>query len=372
MLYFFLNGVFILEISRFSVSVIVVNYNCHATLQACIGSILLSKNVGELLLVDNASTDDSMEPIKKYNDSRLKIISLNRNIGLAAARNLAAAKARYNYLAFTDADIAVDYHWLRYPCLLLENHKEFGAVQCKLILSRQVDKIARSMKELDYYPSKDFPQEKLGSFYPILFPVGAAFVIRRQAWDFVKGFDPVFFIGNDDVDLGIRLWLSGYEVLASSEGIVYHEFGTLRSQKSVAPIFGFYGLRNMLYIWTKNLEGRTIVKQVFPFAFFLPFMAFRIGRIMGLKGVFSFIKNFKSILESRHEVQQLRKISDDRIIPMMHSTGTLPIQLFTTDFRLLHKLILRKTTALLRFFRKQKIGISKQPAKSTNQASTLT
>ena len=82
--------------SRFQVSVIVVNYNCYATLRACIKTILLSEEVGELLLIDNASTDGSIELVKTNADTRLKIICLKRNIGLAAARNLAANRAKYN------------------------------------------------------------------------------------------------------------------------------------------------------------------------------------------------------------------------------------------------------------------------------------
>jgi GT2 family glycosyltransferase len=335
--------VFILKISRFNVSVIVVNYNCRATLQACIRSILLSNNVGELLLVDNASTDNSMELIKTYNDSRLKIISLNRNIGLAAARNLAAAEARYNYLAFTDADIAVDYHWLRYPCLLLENHKEFGAVQCKILFCKNIDKIMGELTKLaSLHQRRNFPKEKPDSFYQILFPVGAGFLMRREVWNLIKGFDPDFFVGNDDVDLGIRLWLSGYEVVCSSEGIVYHQYGTLRSRADISPIFQFYGLRNALSMWTKNLEGRTLARQVLPFSLLFPFMAFRIGGIVALKGLLSFLKGLPAILLKRYEIQQLRKTSDDEILLMMQTAGTLPIQLFTSDFQAFYGNILRR------------------------------
>ena len=93
--------------SDHGVSVIVVNYNCLSTLDACIGTILRSKYVEELLLVDNASTDGSIESIKHHSDDRLKIIRLSRNVGLTSARNLAATQASCNILAITDADIAV-------------------------------------------------------------------------------------------------------------------------------------------------------------------------------------------------------------------------------------------------------------------------
>ena len=312
-----------------------MNYNCHSTLKACLGSILRSRGVGEVILVDNASKDESMNLIKEIIDKRLNIIRLKRNIGLAAARNLAAERAHYGILAITDADIAVDPQWLDYPCLLLERHREFGAVQCNIVRSKNINKIALSFMASTDSHLKDFSIERQASFYNCLFPVGAAFVIRQDVWTIVNGFDSLFFIGNDDVDFGIRLWTSGYEVVCSYEGTVYHKFGTLRSQKRISPIFQFCGLRNMLFIWTKDLQWITIVKHVLPFTIFYPFMAIRYGGVEGIKGLISFFKNLSLIMDKRFKVQRLRKRSDNQIIQMMHETGTLPIDLIINDFRLL-------------------------------------
>lgn len=331
------------------VSVIVVNYNCSSTLSACIGTILSSNSVGELLLVDNASTDKSMESIEKYKDSRLKIIRLSKNVGLAAARNLAANKAQFDILAITDADIAVDPKWLDYPCMLLDRHKEFGVVQCSIILRNNINKIAKSIMKSGSLQSISFLEKQPHSYYHILFPVGAAFIIKRSVWNIIGGFDPFFFIGNDDVDFGIRLWSSGFEVVGSKEGTVYHEFGTLRSKKDISPIFKFYALRNMLSIWTKDLQGRTIVKNVLPFFLYYPFMALRYGGILGLKGLISYFKHLPLVLEKRYAVQRLRKISDEKIITMMHNAGTLPIDLLSNDLRFLCKSLNRRSKISLSF-----------------------
>jgi N-acetylglucosaminyl-diphospho-decaprenol L-rhamnosyltransferase len=333
-------------LSRFNVSVIVVNYNCHTTLKDCIKSILLSKGVGELLLVDNASTDGSMDLIEKYTaDLRLKIIRLSRNIGLAGARNLAATKTSSDYLAFTDADTVVDPDWLQEPCFLLETHKEIGAVQCKILSWKHLQKIDFEEMELSGVDWKTAPKEMVNSSCPILFPNGVAFIIRRDVWDLVKGFDSAFFVGNDDVDLGVRLWLSGFEVVCSSEGIVYHEGGHLRRRKDIAPIFLFYGHKNMLSIWTKDLQAKTLVKQLLPFSLLYPLMTFLDAGVWGVMGMLSFLESLPLILVKRYEVQQLRKISDDKILTMMHSTGTLPIRLFINDFQIFYKYILRRIGA---------------------------
>jgi N-acetylglucosaminyl-diphospho-decaprenol L-rhamnosyltransferase len=335
-----------LELPPLNVSVVVVNYNCYKTLYDCISSILRSKWVGELLLVDNASTDKSLALIEKFTDDvRLKIIRLDRNIGLARAQNLAAAKTRSNYLAFADADSRVDPEWLEVPCLLLENNKEIGAVQCNVICSKHSDKIATASANVlsDGCRWMKISKGKHICYWRWLFPIGAGFVVRRDAWDLVKGFDPEFFVCNDDVDFGIRLWVSGYEVVISSEGTVYHEGGTLRSRKDIAPIFLFYEVKSTLTVWAKDLENKTLIKQVLPFSLLYPFMAFWRGGVMGVKGLFSFLGNLPSIIHRRYKIQQMRKISDNKIIPLMRGAGTMPVQLLIHDFQLFSKKIFRKT-----------------------------
>jgi GT2 family glycosyltransferase len=318
-------------------------------LNECISSILLSRGVDELLLVDNASTDGSMELAEKNTDARLKIIRLKRNIGLAKARNLAAAKAVGNYLAFTDADTKVDREWLQELCILLETHKAIGAVQCKILSYKHPNKTSYAGVGLNDWNWKDMPKGRLNSYRRILFPIGAAFIIRREIWDLVKGFDPAFFVGNDDVDLGIRLWLSGYEVICSHRAIAYHDGGDLRSRKDVAPIFQFYGIKNMLSIWTKDLQGRTLVKEILPFSLLYPFMAFWEAGVPGVMGMLSFLKELLLILIKRNEVQQLRRTSDEKIMPMLQLI--LPIHLLTDDLRTLLKYIFRRIRTFMRNIR---------------------
>jgi hypothetical protein len=319
-------------------------------LTECLTSILLSRGVEELLLVDNASTDGSIEMAEKFTDVRLKIIRLKRNIGLAGARNLAAAKARGRYLAFTDADSKVDREWLQEPCILLETYKEIGAVQCKILSYRNPDKISYAGVGSNGCDWKDMPKDRLNSCRRILFPIGAGFIIRREIWDLVKGFDPAFFVGNDDADLGIRLWLSGYEVICSPRAIAYHDGGNLRSRKDVARIFRFYGIKNLLSIWAKDLQGRTLVKEILPFSLLFPLMAFWQGGVPGVMGMLSFLKKLPSILVKRNEVQQLRKTSDEKIMPMLQQC-ILPTQLLTGDLRVLLKYIFRRIRALMRNIR---------------------
>ena len=116
---------------------------------------------------------------------------------------------------------------------------------------------------------------------------------RRDAWDSVKGFDPNFFVGNDDVDFGVRLWLSGYQVVISSEGTFYHEgWSPVRSRRDISSIFLFNSVKTTFWLWTKDLGLKTIILKVLPFLLLYPFMAFWRGGFMGVKGLTSFIRNY--------------------------------------------------------------------------------
>jgi len=301
---------------------------------------LESEGLGELFLIDNASTDGSMALVEKYRDPRLRIIRLKKNIGLTGARNLAAAKALYPYIAFADADSIVEPKWLGFPCFLLDSDKEIGSVQCHYVARKRnaltpKDKIAYPASRLlvDCCVWKNGFEGRSVCYWHWLFPIGAGLVVRRDAWDCVKGFDPTFFVGNDDVDFGIRLWLSGYKVAMSSEGTVYHEGGQLRSRRETSHIFKFYGPRNYLALWIKNMEIQTIVRQMLPLLLLYPLMAFWRGGIPGVKGFISFLRSFDAIISNRIEVQSLRTTSDKEILHLMRGVGIMPIQQLTHDFQ---------------------------------------
>ena len=89
------------------VSIITPSYNAEKYIEECVLSVLNQTYQNwELLIVDDFSIDNSREIIVKLSesDSRIKIIFLESNVGAAAARNIAIAKAKGKYIAFLDSD----------------------------------------------------------------------------------------------------------------------------------------------------------------------------------------------------------------------------------------------------------------------------
>jgi len=87
------------------VSIITPSYNSSRFIEECIDSVLSQTyDNWELLIVDDCSSDNSCEMIRKYNDNRISLIELEKNIGAAEARNIALRKAKGKHIAFLDSD----------------------------------------------------------------------------------------------------------------------------------------------------------------------------------------------------------------------------------------------------------------------------
>ena len=112
------------------VSVIIVNRNGIELVEPCVRSVLANNyNNFEVIFVDNASNDGSLELVKRIfaEDLRLKIIENPGSLGPAVGRNVGARHAKGEYLAFLDNDTEVDKNWLIEFLKVLEKDKAIGA-----------------------------------------------------------------------------------------------------------------------------------------------------------------------------------------------------------------------------------------------------
>jgi len=93
------------------VTVIMPFYNEEKYIEKSVSCIIdqTYKNL-EILLIDDGSSDNSLEKVKKINDNRIKIISLEKNIGRAAARNIGIEEAKGDFITLMDSDDECDQH----------------------------------------------------------------------------------------------------------------------------------------------------------------------------------------------------------------------------------------------------------------------
>lgn len=256
------------------VSVIVLNYNGFWYLEDCFRSLEALNYPGdklELILVDNASTDGSVEYVRA-NFPQVRIIQNPQNLGFCKANNIGAQEAKGEYIAFLNNDMRVDPGWLTELVKSISKEEDVVCVGGK-ILNWDGSKIDFIGGALNFYGMGFQPRhgQPNGPDYSaskeILFACGGSMLIKRDLFLGCGRFDEDYFAYFEDVDLGWRLWVLGYRVLFVPTAISYHKgLGTSRyfpTEKRSA----LYE-RNALYSIIKNYEEENLLR-VLPAALLL-------------------------------------------------------------------------------------------------------
>lgn len=223
------------------VSIIIVNYNAKPFLKRCLESVLNNDYPNfEVIFVDNKSTDQSIDYVKQIfgNDSRLKIISLDRNYGFSGGNNIGSRYVNKNakYLVFLDADTEVRRDWLKELVKVMESDVTIGIAQSLILdyISRNsVQSAGLYMIDLcgwtwNLYKGLSYDQfinNNDNNLIEIFAAMGASMIIRYALFKQIGSFDSKMFIYFDEVDLAWRVWLSGYRVVLAPKSIAYH-FGS--------------------------------------------------------------------------------------------------------------------------------------------------
>ena len=122
------------------ISVIIPTYNTALLIERTIRSVLTQSHQDfEILLVDDCSTDDTLEVVQKIADARIRVFRQTENLGPAAARNRGLAEARGEYCAFLDGDDYWEPDFLKATTDFLDAHSEAVAVsvmQCHKIIGK--------------------------------------------------------------------------------------------------------------------------------------------------------------------------------------------------------------------------------------------
>lgn len=246
------------------VSVIVLNYNGAIWLERCLASLRAQTVFGqtEVIVADNASPDGSAELAARLLNGWPggRVVCNGGNLGFAEGNNHPARAARGRYLFFLNNDA-----WLEPACLekLLAGVVARGAVAaCPLVLNYEDDSFQSAGAcgfDLFGLPTA---RNRVRTPQPVLMPEGCGFLIERECFLALDGFDPEFFMFAEEYDLSWRVWLSGGNVCVIPEARMHH-----RGAAQVNPHGGarmtefrtsdrkrFYTNRNHLLVLLKNAQ----------------------------------------------------------------------------------------------------------------------
>ena len=241
------------------VSVVVVNWNGREHLEVCLGSLLRQHVAAEIIVVDNASVDDSLALVWEKFGDRVRLVELEHNVGYGAGLNagIRVAKGRFLFALNTDTEVAP-------ACLatLVDAADRFpnaGSFAPK-ILSFQDPDIIDNVGHLLYADGLSRGRGRLerdrGQYdreEEILIASGCAMLLRRSMLADIGLFDPDLFAYCEDTDLALRAQLKGWRCRYVPAAVVYHKYSAATAPYS--PEKAFLVERNRIWVATKCLPA---------------------------------------------------------------------------------------------------------------------
>jgi glycosyltransferase involved in cell wall biosynthesis len=176
--------------------------------------------------VNDASTDDTDRLLEGFGDA-IQVVSHTTNKGFAASCNHGAALAKSDYLVFLNNDTVPQSGWLEALETYMERHPEAAVVGAKLIYPNRTIQHAGVVICQDRYPRhiySGFPatHPAVSRSRPFQIVTAACMLIRRSAFEELRGFDCDFRNGFEDVDFCLRLGEHGYAVHYCADSLGVH------------------------------------------------------------------------------------------------------------------------------------------------------
>ena len=208
-------------------SIIIVNYNTKDLISLCIESIYKTfKGCFEIIIVDNNSSDNSVEYIKEK-FSEVIIIENQENEGFGRANNRGVSVAAGEFVLLLNSDIIVQENTIAKCIEKIEYSPDISVLGCKLVnedLSEQksvyyyIDEYSGILKDNLFLDKiKLYKNKKIKAI------MGAFMLFRKEDFLKVKGFDPDFFLYSEELELCHRLLKSGKNIYYYSEVYAIHK-----------------------------------------------------------------------------------------------------------------------------------------------------
>ncbi len=307
------------------VSVVVLNYNGRQHLKECFESLMDQSYPNyEVIMVDNASKDDSIEYVRK-NFPQIKVLVLEKNYGFARGNNEGAWIAEGEYVAFLNNDTATEKDWLAELVKPMKTDPDVAICGSKMMLFDKrnvINHVGGEITLIGAGVDTGLLKKDNGEFNRrkyVGFACGGATLVRKSVFEQLEGFDTEYFIYFEDVDLGWRAWLYGHKVVYVPTSVVYHKFGGTVDKAIDASGYmrAYLCQKNRLANLVKNCEPSNVFKGLVVSLFYDTWrigsfarQRNRYGIAAVLKGYRAWITNLPGLMKKRREIQAKRKVPD--------------------------------------------------------------
>ncbi|HTK04124.1 MAG TPA: glycosyltransferase family 2 protein [Candidatus Eisenbacteria bacterium] len=324
------------------VAVVIVTYNSARFIPDCLGSLSRIEKGGletDVIVIDNGSTDASVEMLKAYPFA--EVVPTGKNLGFAGGNNLGIRMAldrgcEYVYLLNHDTEATP--RFLVEAVAMAETDPKIGAAQSLLLLSPDkelVNSTGNAIHFLGFGYCMDYRRRadslKFEGRKEIAYASGAGVLLRASALKKVGLFDEELFLYHEDLDLGWRLRLAGYVNVLAPKSVVHHKYEFSRSISKY-----YYMERNRYVVHVKNLRWWTLLVLAPWLALSelgLLAVSFRSGWWKEKRKVYGYFLKpaaWRHMMAGRKETAKLRTVGDREIVRLF--TPTISFQDVTGPF----------------------------------------
>ncbi|HEX5501718.1 MAG TPA: glycosyltransferase family 2 protein [Thermomicrobiales bacterium] len=231
------------------ISAIVVNWNGCRYLDGCLRALLAQRYPAfEVLLVDNGSTDGSVDYVRAH-FPRVGVIAAPTNLGFAAGNNLGFAQARGELLALVNNDTTCDPDWLAALARAVAP-ADVAAASGKFFALDDPTRVTCTLPLLNRYTASARWTVEDAPVRDVHYASGAGMLVKRAVVEQVGLLDPDYGAYYEETDWCARMIVAGYRVVYTPEATMRHQQGGSTS----AATMRYYLERNRIRFALKNFD----------------------------------------------------------------------------------------------------------------------
>lgn len=324
------------------ISVVILNWNGHQTIERCLKSLYEQTYSNlEIIVVDNASTDDSADLVRD-NFPDVKLIINKENLGFGGGNNIGIQASSGEYIMMLNNDTRLDPKCIEELKKSIEKDEKYGACASKILLEYEDNLIDAAgivvcPDGLSIGRGRLESGDKYDEETEVFFASDCACLYRREMLEDIGLYDEDFFAYADETDMGWRAQLAGWKCIFNPKAIVYHFHSA--SSGSYSPFKAFLVERNRIWVAIKNFPVPLLIYGQFYTLIRYILQAYGAFKGRGAAGRFTsnfskvdlvkilikvYVSTFSNIipmLKKRKMIQKKKRISNREIYRIINRYG---------------------------------------------------
>lgn len=297
-------------------SVIIPNWNGEKFLTQCLDSLAYQTYTDfETIIVDNGSTDSSLDIIARY--PWVHVLQQDVNLGFAAAVNIGINASNGKIVAVINNDVILEPDWIQSSIDGMNQNSEYEFAATKVLCMSDLNLIDTAGFELygagavHSYFGILASDEYMNTKHEVFGAVASAALYRRTLLEDIGLYDEDFFAYFEDTDLSFRARLAGYRCIFLPDVVCRHYGSGTGGENS--EFYVFHGRRNIEYLYFINMQGFLAWKYFFAHCFYeflilIAYLKFGLGRTW-LRAKKDAIRNIGAIIKKRKKRKELVRVN---------------------------------------------------------------